>query len=74
MFNLSNVTVRSIVFVFCVSLGLSVSSLQGISTLEIAQTALVASALFLGFLIGEAAMGHVQKRALAKRRASEKEK
>ncbi|HLT90133.1 MAG TPA: hypothetical protein VKZ85_04240 [Woeseiaceae bacterium] len=68
MFNLSNVTVRSLVFVFCVSLGLSVSSLQGVSTLEIAQTALIASALFLGFLIGEAAMGKLQKRALARRR------
>lgn len=63
MFNLSNVTVRSIVFVFCVSLGLSVSSLQGVSILEIAQTALVASAVFLGFLIGEAAMGHEIGRA-----------
>lgn len=68
MFNLSNVTVRSVVFVFCVSLGLSVSSLQGVSTLELAQTALIASALFLGFMIGEAAMGHAQKRATAKRR------
>ncbi|HEX7062183.1 MAG TPA: hypothetical protein VF200_09440 [Woeseiaceae bacterium] len=72
MFNLSNVTVRSLVFAFCVSLGLSVSSLQGVSTLEIAQTALVASALFLGFMVGEAAMGHVQKRAVAKRRKNDK--
>lgn len=72
MFNFSNVTVRSIVFVFCVSLGLSMSSLQGISTLELAQTALIASALFLGFMIGEAAMGRVQKRAVAKRRNKQK--
>jgi hypothetical protein len=74
MLNLSNVTVRSIVFVFCVSLGLSVSSLQGVSTLEIAKTALIASALFLGFMIGEAAMGHVQKRAVAKRRDTDKKR
>lgn len=71
--NLSNMTVRSLVFVFCVSLGLSVSSLQGVSTLDIAKTALIASALFLGFMIGEAGMGHVQKRAVAKRRKNDRQ-
>ncbi|HZD54305.1 MAG TPA: hypothetical protein VE175_14750 [Woeseiaceae bacterium] len=68
MLNLSNVTVRSIVFVFCVSTGLAMSSLQGVSTLEIAQTALIASAIFLGVMIAEAAMGKLQEKPVTKRR------
>lgn len=68
MFNTSNLTVRSILFVFCVSTGLAMSSLQGVSHLEIAWTALIASVLFLGLMIAEAALSTYQRKAASKRR------
>lgn len=61
MFNFSGVTARSILFVFCVSTGLAMSSLQGVPTLEVIQTALVASVLFLSFLIWEAVLEKRQR-------------
>jgi hypothetical protein len=67
MFNFSGVTARSILFVFCVSTGLAMSSLQGVSILEIVQTALLASTLFLSFMIWEA-MLEKRQRAVARRR------
>ena len=67
MFNFSGVTARSILFVFCVSTGLAMSSLQGIPTLEIVQTALVASVLFLSYLLWEA-VGEKRGRRIAGRR------
>lgn len=67
MFNFSGVTARSILFVFCVSTGLAMSSLQGIPTLEIVQTALVASVLFLSYLVWEA-VGQKRGRGIARRR------
>lgn len=68
MINFSNPTIRSLVFAFGVSLGLAVSALQGVAILDILRTALIASVLFLGFMLGEAGMSRVQKKALAKRR------
>lgn len=68
MFNFSGVTARSILFVFCVSTGLAMSSLQGIPTLEIVQTALVASVLFLSFMVWEAVVDKRQRRTVARRR------
>ena len=68
MINFSSPTIRSLVFAFGVSLGLAVSALQGVATLDILKTALIASVLFLGFMLGEAGMGRVQKRAMDKRR------
>jgi hypothetical protein len=68
MFNPSNLTVRSILFIFCVSTGLAMSSLQGVSNLEIVQTGLLASVLFLGFLVGEAALAKYQQKAVSRRR------
>lgn len=65
MFNFS---FRSIVFAFGLSIAVAVASLQGVSMLEVAKTALVACIVFLGFMIGEAAMGRVQKKAVAKHR------
>lgn len=67
MFNFSGVTARSILFAFCVSTGLAMSSLQGVSILEIVQTALLASTLFLSFMIWEA-MLQKRQRAVARRR------
>jgi hypothetical protein len=64
MFNLS---FRSIVFAFGISIALAVASLQGISLLQVAKTALIATIVLLGFMIGEAAMGRVQKKAVVKR-------
>ena len=68
MFNFSGVTARSILFVFCVSTGLAMSSLQGIPTLEIVQTALLASALFLSYLVWEAVLEKRGRAALRRRR------
>lgn len=67
MFNFSGVTARSILFVFCVSTGLAMSSLQGIPTLEIVQTALLASTLFLSLLVWEAVL-EKRGRAVVRRR------
>ena len=67
MFNFSGVTARSILFVFCVSTGLAMSSLQGVPTLEVIQTALVASVLFLSFMVWEALL-EKRQRVVARRR------
>lgn len=56
MIHSSEITARSKRFGACVCIGLLVSYLEGVSGLEIAQTALLASVLFLAFLLGEAAM------------------
>ena len=68
MFNFSGVTARSILFVFCVSTGLAMSSLQGVSTLEIVQTALLASALFLSYLVWEALLEKRGRASLRRRK------
>jgi hypothetical protein len=68
MFNFSGVTAKSILFVFCVSTGLAMSSLQGVPTLEIVQTALLASVLFLSFLIWEAVLEKRQRQSVVGRR------
>lgn len=68
MLNFSGVTARSILFVFCVSTGLAMSSLQGVPTLEVIQTALVASVLFLSFLIREAVLEKRQRQGMPGRR------
>lgn len=52
----SEITTRSIRFGSCVSVGLLMSYVDGISNLEIAQMALLASVLFLALLLGEAAL------------------
>lgn len=64
---------RSIVFAFGLSIALAVASLQGVSTLQLAKAALVVSTVFLGFMVGEAAMGRAQKKAVAKRRKNDNE-
>lgn len=64
----SEITARSIRFGSCVSLGLLLSHLQGISGYEITQTALLASSLFLAFLLGEAGLAEYQKWTRARRR------
>jgi hypothetical protein len=69
MFNLS---FRSIVFAFGISIALAVASLQGISLLQVAKTALIATIVLLGFMIGEAAMGRVQKKAVVKRQKDDR--
>lgn len=72
MLNFSGITARSILFVFCVSTGLAMSSLQGVPTLEIVQTALLASILFLSVLVGEAVLEKRQRRVVAQRRQKRK--
>jgi hypothetical protein len=44
-----------------------VSWLEGVSGLEIAQTALLASVLFLGFMVGEAGLEKYQRWAIRRR-------
>ncbi len=63
----SDITARSKRFGSCVAIGLLVSYLEGVSGLEIAQTALLASILFLGFLVGEAGWEKYQRRAIRRR-------
>ncbi|HET6629447.1 MAG TPA: hypothetical protein VFG91_06710 [Woeseiaceae bacterium] len=70
MFNLS---FRSIVFVFGLSIALAVASFQGVSMLQLARAALVVSTVLLGFMVGEAVMGRAQRRAVARRRKDEHE-
>ena len=55
MTNLSEVTGRSVLFGACVLLGLFLSWVDGVPALDIARTGLLASVLFLGLLLGEAA-------------------
>ncbi|MEX2122610.1 MAG: hypothetical protein WD795_01870 [Woeseia sp.] len=63
----SEITPRSKRFGSCVCLGLLVSYLEGVSGLEIAQTALLASVLFLGFLLGEAGLAKYQRSVIRRR-------
>lgn len=68
MAELSEMTSRSVRFGACVAVGLFMSHLQGISGIEITWTALIASSLFLAFLVGEAAMAEYEKVKLKRRR------
>lgn len=64
----SDITTRSIRFGACVALGLLWSYLQGISGIEITYTALIASSLFLAFLLGEAGMQEYERIKINRRR------
>jgi hypothetical protein len=64
----SEVTTRSIRFGSCVSIGLFMSHLQGVSGIEITYTALIASSLFLAFLLSEAGMQEYEKIKISRRR------
>ena len=64
----SEVTTRSIRFGSCVSLGLFLSHLQGVSGIDITYTALLASTLFLAFLLGEAGFAEYEKVKRKRRR------
>jgi hypothetical protein len=64
----SEVTTRSIRFGSCVSIGLFMAHLQGISGIEITYTALIAATLFLAFLLGEAALQEYEKIKINRRR------
>lgn len=64
----SEITARSVLFGSCVSLGLLISHFQGVSGYEVTQTALIASSLFLAFLLGEAALPEYHKWKRARRR------
>jgi hypothetical protein len=50
---MSKLTVRSIWFASCVSLGLFLGYMDGFPATALAKTALVASVLFLAFLLAE---------------------
>lgn len=67
MSNWSELTGRSILFGACVLAGLILSYLSGISGLEIAQTALLASVAFLVFLLGESALVKYRSRPRSRR-------
>lgn len=56
MTNWTEINGRSVLFGACVLLGLVISWLEGATYLDLARTALLASVLFLGFLLGEAAL------------------
>ncbi|MEX2496225.1 MAG: hypothetical protein WD448_09065 [Woeseia sp.] len=62
MGNWTEVTNRSVLFGACVLSGLAISWIDGASGLDIAQTALLASGLFLAFLVGEATVTRYRKR------------
>jgi hypothetical protein len=64
----SEITTRSIRFGSCVSIGLFMAHLQGISGMEITYTALIASSLFLAFLLGEAGLQEYEKIKISRRR------
>lgn len=64
----SEITTRSIRFGSCVAVGLFMSYLQGISAIEITYTALIASSLFLAFLLGEAGLAEYEKLRRKRRR------
>ena len=64
----SEITTRSIRFGACVCVGLFMSHLQGVSGIEITYTALLASSLFLAFLLGEAGLAEYQKVKRKRRR------
>lgn len=55
MTNWTELNGRSVLFGACVLLGLVVSWFEGAAYLDLARTALLASILFLCFLLGEAA-------------------
>jgi hypothetical protein len=64
----SEITTRSIRFGSCVAVGLFMSYLQGTSAIEITYTALIASSLFLAFLLGEAGLAEYAKLKRKRRR------
>ena len=51
---MSKLTTRSIWFASCILLGLWLAYVDGIEMRALVQTALLASVLFVGFLVGEA--------------------
>ena len=51
---MSKLTARSIWFASCILLGLWLAYVDGIETRALVQTALLASVLFVAFLVGEA--------------------
>lgn len=55
MTNWTETNGRSVLFGACVLLGLAVSWFEGAAYIDLARTALLASTLFLCFLLGEAA-------------------
>jgi hypothetical protein len=57
----SEITTRSIRFGACVSMGLMMSHVQGVSGIDITYTAILASTLFLAFLLGEAGLAEYEK-------------
>ncbi len=59
---------RSVLFGACVLLGLVISWFEGASYLDLARTALLASVLFLCFLLGEAALGRYRHKLIRLRR------
>jgi len=64
----SEITARSIRFGSCVCVGLFMSVLQGVPGIEIIYTALLASSLFLAFLLGEAGLAEYEKVKRKRRR------
>jgi hypothetical protein len=64
----SEITTRSIRFGSCVCVGLFMSYLQGVSGIDITYTALLASSLFLAFLLGKAGLAEYEKLKRKRRR------
>jgi hypothetical protein len=64
----SEITTRSIRLGSCVCVGLFMSYLQGVSGIDIIYTALLASSLFLAFLLGEAGLAEYEKLKRKQRR------
>jgi hypothetical protein len=64
----SEITARSIRFGSCVCVGLFMSHLQGVPGIEIIYTALLASSLFLAFLLGEVGIAEYEKAKRKRRR------
>jgi hypothetical protein len=64
----SEITTRSIRFGSCVGVGLFMSYLQGVSGIDIIYTALLASTLFLAFLLCEAVLAEYEKLKRKRRR------
>jgi hypothetical protein len=68
MTNWTEINGRSVLFGACVLLGLVISRLEGASYLDLARTALLASVLFLCFLLGEAALNRYRHALIRLRR------
>ena len=63
MTGLSKTTTRSIWFLSCVLFGLLLAWLDGIDLFAVAKTALLATVIFVAYLIGEAAWHRYKKKA-----------